>query len=83
MSDVIHIENISELINPADIDVVVTNHAETDHSGALPAIMHRAPKAEIIVSKRGAESVEGHYHKPWKFKTVRTGAEDAAPPRGA
>jgi flavorubredoxin len=67
------LENIREIIDPARIDIVVANHAETDHSGALPAVMQYAPKATVIVSKRGLESVEGHYHQPWNFKAVQTG----------
>ncbi len=67
------IENIREIIDPAKIDIVVANHAEVDHSGALPAVMRYAPKATVVVSKRGLESVEGHFHQPWKFQTVQTG----------
>jgi anaerobic nitric oxide reductase flavorubredoxin len=67
------IQNICEVIDPAKIDIVVANHAETDHSGALPAVMRHAPKAKVIVSKRGRESVEGHYHQPWDFQAVQTG----------
>jgi anaerobic nitric oxide reductase flavorubredoxin len=67
------IENIREIIDPAKIDIVVANHAEADHSGALPVVMRHAPKAKVIVSKRGLESVEGHYHQPWNFQTVQTG----------
>jgi anaerobic nitric oxide reductase flavorubredoxin len=67
------IENIREIIDPAKIDIVVANHAELDHSGALPAVMRYAPKATVVVSKRGLESVEGHFHQPWKFQTVQTG----------
>ncbi len=67
------IENISEVIDPTKIDIVVANHAEPDHSSALPAIMSYAPNATLIVSKRGRESVEGHYHQPWNFKVVQTG----------
>jgi anaerobic nitric oxide reductase flavorubredoxin len=67
------IENISEVIDPAKIDIVVANHAEVDHSGALPAVMRHVPKATVIVSKRGLDSVEGHYHQPWNFQTVQTG----------
>jgi len=58
------IENIRDIIDPAQIDIVAANHAETDHSGALPVVMRHAPKAKVIVSKRGLESVEGHYHQP-------------------
>jgi len=67
------IENIHEIIDPAKIDIVVANHAETDHSGALPAVMRHAPKATVIVSKRGLDSVEGHFHQHWNFQTVKTG----------
>ena len=33
------LDNIREIIDPAKIDIVVTNHSEMDHSGALPAVM--------------------------------------------
>jgi anaerobic nitric oxide reductase flavorubredoxin len=66
-------QNISEIIDPAKIDIVVANHAETDHSGGLPTVMAKVPNATLVVSERGRESVEGHYHQPWNFKTVKTG----------
>ena len=67
------IGNLRAVIDPAEIDIVVANHAEADHSGALPAIMRHAPDATVVVSRRGAESVEGHYHQPWNFQVVKTG----------
>ena len=67
------IENIRELVDPAKIDIVVTNHSEPDHSGALPAVLRHCPKATVIVSKRGADSVPGHYHQKWNFQAVKTG----------
>jgi flavorubredoxin len=66
-------ENIARLIDPAEIDIVVANHAEVDHSGGLPAVMRHAPEATVVVSERGAESIPGHYHQDWNFKTVETG----------
>jgi flavorubredoxin len=65
--------NIREIIDPSKIDIIVVNHAEIDHSGALPEILRHAPQAEIICSKRGTQSLEGHFHQPWKFRTVKTG----------
>lgn len=67
------IEHISEIIDPSKIDIVVSNHAETDHSGALPEIMSYAPNAQLIVSRKGAESIEGYYHKSWNYTVVKTG----------
>ncbi len=66
------VRNVRELIDPGKIDFVVANHAEPDHSGSLPEVMRLAKNATLIVSKRGAESIEGHYHQPWEFKAVQT-----------
>ena len=38
-----------------------------------PLIMQHVPNAELIVSKRGMESIQGHYHQPWNFRAVKTG----------
>jgi len=67
------IENIRQVVDPARIDFVIANHSEVDHSGGLPAVMRHAPEATLVVSKRGRESIEGHYHQPWNFKPVGTG----------
>jgi flavorubredoxin len=67
------IDNIREVIDPSKIDIVVANHAEVDHSGGLPAVMRHAPNATVVVSQRGRESIEGHYHQQWNFKAVKTG----------
>ncbi|MDD5307732.1 MAG: flavodoxin domain-containing protein [Deltaproteobacteria bacterium] len=67
------ITNISKIVDPARIDYIVTNHSETDHAGSLPAVLQRARDAQVVVSTRGAESVPGHFHEKWNFKTVKTG----------
>lgn len=67
------IENIREVVDPAKIDIVIANHAEVDHSGSLPAVMRNTPNATVVVSQRGRESIEGHFHQPWNFKAVKTG----------
>jgi len=67
------IENISEVIDPSQIDIVVANHSEMDHSGGLPAVLELVPEATVVVSRRGAESIAGHFHRPWDLKAVQTG----------
>ncbi|MBI2869662.1 MAG: MBL fold metallo-hydrolase [Chloroflexi bacterium] len=67
------LDNIRQVVDPARIDYIVVNHAEVDHSSTLPAVVSAAPNATLIVSRRGRESVEGHYHQSWNFKPVQTG----------
>lgn len=67
------IENIREVVDPAKIDIVVANHAEMDHSGSLPAVMRQTPKATVVVSQRGKESVAGHFQQSWNLRAVKTG----------
>ena len=67
------IENIRSLIDPALIDIVVANHAEMDHSGALPDVIKLCPNAKVVVSTRGRDSIPGHYHADWDFQAVKTG----------
>ncbi len=67
------LDSIREVIDPSKIDLVVANHAETDHAGALPRVMEAARNATLIVSKRGKDSVEGNYHNTWNLRTVQTG----------
>ncbi len=67
------LQNIREIIDPAKIDIVVANHSEPDHSSSLPAVLRHCPNATVVVSSRGEESIEGHYHQPWNFRKVKTG----------
>ncbi|MEM2561268.1 MAG: MBL fold metallo-hydrolase, partial [Candidatus Bathyarchaeia archaeon] len=42
------LRNINEIINPSDIDYIIINHLEKDHSGSLPSIAEKAKNAKII-----------------------------------
>ena len=57
------------------IDYVIANHAEIDHSGALPELMKEIPETPIICTHNGIKSLKGHYHKDWNFQPVKTGEE--------
>lgn len=36
----------------SEIQVIILNHLEPDHTGALPELMRRAPQARLIISQR-------------------------------
>ena len=66
-------DKLRDAVDPDEIDIVVANHSEIDHSGALPDVMRECPNATLVTSERGEESIRGHYHEDWNFRTVNTG----------
>ncbi len=64
---------ISEIIDPAKIDIVVSNHVEMDHSGSLLQIVERIGSPLVVTSERGKKGLEKHYQQSWKFRTVKSG----------
>jgi flavorubredoxin len=50
------IERISSVVDVKDIDVIVSNHSEPDHSSGLPALQSLTG-AEIVASRKGAENL--------------------------
>lgn len=69
------LERVAEVIDPAKIDYLVVNHVEMDHSGSVPAVMGRAPKAKIVTSPKGKQGLERHFKQKWDFIEVNTGDE--------
>ena len=67
------VENLSKEINLDKIDYIIANHAEIDHSGALPYLMEKIPNTPIYCTANGIKSLKGHYHKDWDFRPVKTG----------
>ncbi len=56
------VQRISQVVDPAEIDVVITNHVEMDHSGSLPVIHKIAPNAEIYASAgAGVNELRAHF----------------------
>lgn len=67
-------QRVSSIVDPEKIDVVVCNHVEMDHSGALPAIMEKAKNATLYCPAAGERGLSMHYDtKNWKIQTVKTG----------
>ena len=68
-----YVENLEKTIDLKKIDYVIANHAEIDHSGALPELMARIPDKPIYCTANGVKSLKGHYHQDWNFHPVKTG----------
>lgn len=67
------VRSLKQEIDLNSIDFIVANHAEIDHSGALPELMREIPNTPIYCTANGVKSLKGHYHQDWNFVTVKTG----------
>jgi anaerobic nitric oxide reductase flavorubredoxin len=68
------VDRIKELIDPADIEIVVVNHGEKDHSGAIPAVMDLAPSARLVGTAKVQETLARYFAQhDWPWRTVHTG----------
>lgn len=67
------VDKLKKEIDLNEIDYIIINHGEIDHSGALPKLMEEIPDTPIYCTKNAIESIKGHYHKDWNFVEVKTG----------
>ncbi len=67
------VENLSKEIDLNQIDYIIVNHGEIDHSGALPELMKHIPDTPIYCTEHAVKSLRGQFHKDWNFHVVKTG----------
>ncbi|HHX12655.1 MAG TPA: anaerobic nitric oxide reductase flavorubredoxin [Clostridiales bacterium] len=67
------VSRLKKEIDLKEIDYIVMNHNEIDHSGALVELMREIPDTPIYCTRNGAKIIKGHYHQDWNFVTVKTG----------
>lgn len=67
------VENLKKEIDLKEIDYIVVNHGEIDHSGALPELLREIPDTPIYLTKNGIKSLKGQFHEDWNFVPVKTG----------
>jgi len=66
------IQRISDIIDPAKIDILIQNHVEMDHSGGMPFLMDKIPNAKIYTNANGIKGLKQHYKKDWDFIEVKS-----------
>lgn len=69
------VNRIKEVIDPAKIQYIISNHTEMDHSGSIDKLLKFCPNAQVVCSPKGFEGLKRHFKKDWNFKVVNTGDE--------
>ena len=64
---------IRNIIDPAKIDYIVSNHVEPDHSGGIPFMLQQCPGVKIVTSDpNGLKGLTGRYGEH-DYVTVKAG----------
>lgn len=56
-----YIQKIKTIIGKKNVDYLIINHMEPDHSGAIQAIVHEFPEIQIIGNKLTFKILEAYY----------------------
>ena len=54
---------ISSMVKPQEIDIIISNHAEMDHSGCLPQIIKYVQPSKVYASVRGKQALAEHFRR--------------------
>ncbi|MCK4513229.1 FprA family A-type flavoprotein [bacterium] len=64
---------IASVIDPTEISLIVSNHAEQDHSGSLVPVARIVKPDRIVASPMGVKALARHTHGAVEVDTVRDG----------
>ena len=67
------VSRLKEEVPLDQIDAIIMQHNETDHSGALAELMREIPDTPVYCTAKGEAILRGHYHQDWNFVNVKTG----------
>ena len=65
---------ISSVINPKNVDIIISNHAEMDHSGSLPETVKVIEPEKVLASAKGVEALADQLHHDFHIEAVTDGA---------
>lgn len=66
---------IKEVIGDRDVDYLIINHMEPDHSGSIKAVVAAYPNVQIVGNKKTFDFIRGFYDITENFYEVKEGDE--------
>lgn len=65
------LRRIRKIINPDEVDFLISNHAEPDHSGSIREFMRVAKKTELVASEPGLKELRRYYGEDLNGTTIK------------
>ena len=68
-----YLAKLKALCNPEEIEYIVIDHTEPDHSGSIPALLEIAPKATVVGTGQALAYLNEMVNRPFKSLKVKDG----------
>jgi len=68
-----YLNKVKKVCDPSQIEYIIANHTEPDHSGNLKHLLKLAPNATVIGSRQALNYLNEMIGKPFKQKAVKDG----------
>lgn len=68
-----YMEKVKSVVDPADIDYIVLDHTEPDHSGSLEKLITLCPKAKVLASAAALKYLKDIANCDFPSQAVREG----------
>lgn len=70
----LYLSCLAEQIDLAELDYLIVNHTEPDHSGLVREILEQAPQITVVGSKVAIQFLENMVHQPFTSLVVKSGS---------
>ena len=69
----IYLEKLKRLTNPAEIEYIILNHTEPDHSGSLVHLLKAAPDAKVVGTGNAIRYLKDMIYQDFQYIIVKDG----------
>jgi flavorubredoxin/flavin reductase (DIM6/NTAB) family NADH-FMN oxidoreductase RutF len=69
----LYFDCLQDLVDPAQIDYLIVNHTEPDHSGLIGDLLEMAPHITVVGSKVAIQFLQNQVHIPFQSQIVKSG----------
>lgn len=70
-----YLQQIRDVVDPSELDYVVLNHMEPDHTGAVRLLYELAPKAQFVMTAKAAPMMQSFYGIGERVRVVADGEQ--------
>ncbi|UCH03311.1 MAG: FprA family A-type flavoprotein [Candidatus Bathyarchaeota archaeon] len=65
------VQRIKKIVDLVNLDYIISNHTEPDHSGSIKKLLSVARNAELIASERGQNGLAWYYGEDLECTTIK------------